>query len=104
MVAATLRAERRRRLGDRQDALGGAAPSRTSRLGAGTGPRSKPTCRSVISELARPSPGGGNRCAVAHEPSAAMDRCVDLAAPWLRSSRGSMHRGRIDRCSRMPSP
>ena len=68
-------------------------------------PRSKPTCRSVISSSARPTPDGGNRYVrwpTNRRPP--WTGAWTFAAPWSRSSRGSMHRGRIDRCCRMPSP
>jgi hypothetical protein len=56
-------------------------------------------------ELARPTPDGGNRYVrwpTNRRPP--WTGAWTFAAPWSRSSRGSMHRGRIDRCYRMPSP
>jgi hypothetical protein len=56
-------------------------------------------------ELARPTPDGGNRYVrwpTNRRPP--WTGAWTFAAPWSRSSCGSMHRGRIDRCCRMPSP
>ena len=41
---------------------------------------------------------GGPRNVGGHAPART------FSAPWSRSLRGSIHRGRIDRCCRMPSP
>jgi PAS domain-containing protein len=55
-------------------------------------------------ELARPTPDGGNR--YVRWPTKRRRPWTGawtLTAPWSRSSRASIHRGRIDRCCRMPS-
>ena len=55
-------------------------------------------------ELARPTPDGGKR--YVRWPTKRRRPWTGgwtFTAPWSRSLRGSIHRGRIDRCCRMPS-